>query len=58
VTFGIALFSGRMQSRQMAISPTALGNRALNHRTSDFVENGLSVVRERDEVFLKLRYTF
>ena len=58
VTFGMAIFSGRMQSRQMAAAPTALANRAGSHSGSDFVENGLSVVRERDEVFLKLRYTF
>jgi hypothetical protein len=58
VTFGLALFSGRSQSRQMAIAPTSLQNRAAAHRDSDFVENGLSVVRERDEVFLKIRYTF
>jgi hypothetical protein len=58
VTFGLALFSGRMQSRQMSAAPTALANRAGSRSGSDFVENGLSVVRERDEVFLKLRYTF
>jgi hypothetical protein len=58
VTFGLALFSGGTQSRQRAIAPTSLQNRAAAHRDSDFVENGLSVVRERDEVFLKIRYTF
>ena len=55
---GMALFIGREESRDMAISPTALGNRTGRHANKDFVENGLSAVRDRDEIFLRLRYTF
>jgi len=57
-TFGVALFAGRFQSKNGgvsdAISPTLTGR----HASRTFVENGLSVVRERDEVFLRIRYTF
>ena len=57
-TFGIALFNGRAEPRVMALYPTALGPRAGRHAYRDFVENGLSAVRDRDEAFLRLRYTF
>jgi hypothetical protein len=42
----------------MALYPTALGPRAGRDAYRDFVENGLSAVRDRDELFLRLRYTF
>jgi hypothetical protein len=58
VTFGLALFGGREQSRNMAISPTSLANRTGSQAFTDFAENGLSAVRDRDEVFLRVRYTF
>jgi hypothetical protein len=58
VSFGAAVFAGRMAARDMPLSPTSLGNRAGRHAYDDFVENGLSVVRERDELFLRVRYTF
>jgi hypothetical protein len=58
VSFGMAFFMGREQSRDMAISPVALGDRAGRHAQEDFVENGLSAIRDRDEIFLRLRYTF
>jgi hypothetical protein len=57
-TFGIALFMGRAEPRVMALYPTALGPRAGRHAYKDFVENGLSAVRDRDEAFLRIRYTF
>jgi hypothetical protein len=57
-TFGLAFFMGRAEPRVMALQPTALGPRAGRHAYRDFVENGLSAVRDRDEIFLRLRYTF
>ena len=42
----------------MAINPIASRNRTGRGADKDFVENGLSVIRARDEFFLKLRYTF
>ena len=57
-TFGLAVFAGREEARPMAISPTSLSNRTGRHAFKDFAENGLSAVRDRDELFLKVRYTF
>jgi hypothetical protein len=43
----------------MPIAPLGtIGSQVGEHSYSTAVENGLSVVRERDEVFLRLRYTF
>ena len=53
-----ARFSGKAESRDMPLRPTSLSNRVGSHGYDDFVENGLSVVRDRDEVFLKVRYAF
>jgi hypothetical protein len=58
VTLGLAVFAGREEARPMAISPTSLSNRTGRHAYKDFVENGLSAVRDRDEIFLRVRYTF
>jgi hypothetical protein len=58
VTVGAAAFFGREEARPMAISPTSLSNRTVRHAYKDFVENGLSAVRDRDEIFLRVRYTF
>jgi len=58
VTVGAAAFIGREEARPMAISPSSLSNRTASHAYKDFVENGLSAVRDRDEVFLRVRYTF
>ncbi len=57
-TFGIALFAGRAQPKDMALVPIATRNRTGRYAYNDFAENGLSVVRDRDEAFLRLRYTF
>ncbi|MBW2394445.1 MAG: hypothetical protein JRG95_09255 [Deltaproteobacteria bacterium] len=58
VTFGFALFQGREESRTMPLVPNALSNRVGRHSNKDFVENGLAAVRDRDEFFLRIRYTF
>ncbi|MAE96644.1 MAG: hypothetical protein CL910_18510 [Deltaproteobacteria bacterium] len=58
VTFGFALFHGREEYRDMAVTPLVLSNRVGRHAYKDVVENGLSAVRDRDEFFMSLRYTF
>jgi hypothetical protein len=58
VTFGMAFFEGREEPRVMAVEPTVLANRVGRHAYTDFVENGLSAIRDRDEFFFRLRYTF
>ena len=58
-TFGIAGFSGRVVKRDAAInSPGPVGARFGRAQEKTFTEPGLSVIRERDEIFLRVRYTF
>ena len=57
-TFGVSGFFGRFEAKRAALNPVASLNRAGRHANSDFVENGLSVIRDRDEVFLLVRYSF
>jgi hypothetical protein len=57
-TVGVAFFEGREEPRPMALYPTVLANRVGRGAYRDFVENGISAVRDRDEIFLKIRYTF
>jgi hypothetical protein len=59
ITFGLAAFWGREQTATPQISP--LGGdpyRTGAWANTEFVENGLSPIRERDEVFFRLRYTY
>ncbi len=43
----------------MAVSPLApQRNRVGEHAYRDATENAIAPVRDRDEVFLRLRYTF
>jgi hypothetical protein len=59
ITFGIAVFAGREQERPMPINELAtVGERFGRNAYKTSVENGLAVIRERDEVFLRIRYTF
>jgi len=60
VSVGAAIFMGRAELADMAINPIALQNRVQTDpdRYKNQEENGLSPVRDRDEVFLRLRYTF
>jgi hypothetical protein len=58
-TVGIAAFAGRDQLRRaplndLSIVSDSFGRNA--YRTT--VQNGLAVIRERDEVFLRIKYTF
>jgi len=57
-TFGLNVFGGGFQRRNGGIND-ALDSRLIGpHAQSAFAENGLSVIRERDELFFKIRYTF
>jgi hypothetical protein len=59
ITTGVNWFWGRGQFKDMpvrAFAPT--GNRTGPHAYDDGVENVLSAINRRDEVFLRLRYTF
>jgi hypothetical protein len=57
-TFGVAGFFGRYQARTTALTPASLGNRVGPGAYKDHVQNGLAVIDERDEFFLRVRYTF
>ena len=57
-TFGMAGFFGRFQARPTALTPVSLGNRVGRGAYKDHVQNGLAVIEERDEFFLRVRYTF
>jgi hypothetical protein len=59
VTTGLNVFMGHGQYKDMpvrAFAPTS--GRAGQHAYQDGVENVLSAINRRDEVFLRLRYTF
>ncbi len=62
VTIGAALFMGRGQLVDMPMIPLGPARNRVpdgdGNAFKDQVENGLSVVRDRDEVFLRIRYTF
>jgi len=58
VSFGVAAFGGREKNKRLPINPVIATNGFGRHANSSFVENGLSVIRERDEIYLRLRYTF
>jgi hypothetical protein len=59
MTVGLNIFFGHSQYKDMpvrAFAPTS--GRSGKHAYQDGVENVLSVINRRDEVFLRLRYTF
>jgi hypothetical protein len=57
-TFGMAFFWGRTELRTTALTQIGPRNRIGRHRDKDPVDQALSVVRERDELFLRVKYTF
>jgi hypothetical protein len=58
-TIGVNLFFGRQQFKVSAINEVQPGiDRVGSHAYDTAVENGLSVLRTRDEIFTTLRYTF
>jgi hypothetical protein len=59
VTVGAAMFMGRTQYADRSINPLGgVGNLQGRWRDKVGVENGLAVIRDRDEVFVRIRYTF
>ena len=56
----IALFQGRWNEFDAPINDPGSGasNRIGKDSQKQFVEQGLSAVRERDEAFMRIRYTF
>jgi hypothetical protein len=58
-SFGIAAFAGREEERVMPINGLApVAQRFGRNAFSTFIEPGLAAVRERDELYLRIRYTF
>jgi len=58
-TFGVAAFAGREEARVMPINGIApVGERFGRNAYKTFIEPGLAAVRERDELFVRIRYTF
>ncbi|MCL4685287.1 hypothetical protein KJ059_11120 [Myxococcota bacterium] len=58
-TVGMNFFWGRFQTTDIPIQGLGtVGNQAGRGAYTQGVENGLAVVRERDEFFMRLRYTF
>jgi hypothetical protein len=58
-TIGMNFFWGRFQTADMPVRGLAtLGGESGHLAYQEAVENGLAVVRERDELYLRLRYTF
>ena len=59
ITVGASLFTGSQRLIDMPLNPIApAGPRAGPNAYQDGTEPGLSLVRDRDEVFMTLRYTF
>jgi hypothetical protein len=58
-SFGLAAFAGREQEVVMPLNGLApVGERFGRNAYKSFVEPGLALVRERDEIFLRIRYSF
>jgi hypothetical protein len=57
-TFGLAIFSGRTERRTAPLTPNFPGNRVGKGAYSSHVDRGLSQIRERDEIFLRVKYAF
>jgi hypothetical protein len=55
---GLAGFFGRFQRKNPPLWSAGLVNRVGRGAYNSFVENGLSPIRERDELYLRIRYTF
>jgi hypothetical protein len=59
VQVGLAMFYGRVQTKTPALVPFAAPSAGAGRGSQQsYVENGLSSVRDRDEVFMRMRYTF
>ena len=59
VSVGALLFFGREETVDMPVNDIAAGfDRTGNGAYKNSVENGLAVIRDRDEIFMRLRYSF
>jgi hypothetical protein len=57
-SFGVALFWGRYQGKTFPVNPIGPSNQTGAYAYREWVENGLAAIRDRDEVFMRLRYAF
>jgi hypothetical protein len=57
-TVGLAGFWGRFQTKKDPLVPASLDNKVGAQSYKSHVQNGLAVVNERDEIFLRVRYSF
>jgi hypothetical protein len=57
-TFGFALFWGRYEGKDLPLNPLTPSDQAGAWAYRSWVDNGLAVVRDRDEVYMRIRYTF
>ncbi len=57
-TFGFALFWGRYEGKDLPVNTLTPGNQAGAWAYREWVENGLAAIRDRDEVYMRIRYTF
>ncbi len=58
-TVGLAWFYGRTEKRPYPLTPAGFANAGAGKGLyRSYVQNGLAVVKDRDEVFMRLRYTF
>jgi hypothetical protein len=55
---GVAGFFGHVQTRVAPLYENALDSRVGRGAYRSFTEEGLSAIRERDELWLRFRYTF
>jgi hypothetical protein len=59
VSFGLAAFAGREQERVAPINPIAPhGERFGRNAYKTSIEPAIAAIRERDEIYLRIRYTF
>ena len=58
VTFGLNLFLGRFVGKDMPVNPLSLGEQNGKGAYHVFTEPGVSVIRDRDEAYVSIRYTF
>ena len=57
-TFGLATFWGRTQYKLSRLVQAGRAERIGRHADKTGADNGLSAIRERDEVYLRVKYTF
>ena len=58
IAFGVAFFFGEDQYVPMGLSDIGVANRRGSHAYENSFQPGIGLIRDRDEVFLRLRYTF